>query len=154
MDKSSPCPIGFTVNEQLLCILEHNVDRRATEDVNFALRPIPAGTLTFQKKVYMTNDLLQMVKFVDDLVALMSGIQKASPQPIMKELVLSFPRLVPVKPPTADPESLQEILEKLQVLQCRQCRSVAEWLCPSLEFETTVRKMCLDYLMETCLCKH
>ena len=36
----------------------------------------------------------------------------------------------------------------------RQCHSVPEWLCPSLEFETTLRKMCLDYLMETCLCKH
>ena len=130
-DKSNRCPIGFTVNEQLLCILEHKVDRSATEDVTYALRPTPPGTTTFQRKVYITNDLLQMVEFVDDLLALMSGIHKASPQPQplsapqTEELLLSPEQLVPVKPPTAptaptaSSECLQEIAKELEVLQAR-----------------------------------
>ena len=75
---------GFTANEQTLTILQFTPDGRATEDVRYDLRRTAANCVTFQKKIYLTQDLNQVLQFVDDLLELTKGVQatlKDTPPP-------------------------------------------------------------------------
>ena len=53
-------------------------DGRATE-AHYDLRPHPRSCVTFQRKIYVTQKLADVLNFVDDLLGLMSQIAEQHP---------------------------------------------------------------------------
>ncbi|CAI8057313.1 hypothetical protein GBAR_LOCUS31239, partial [Geodia barretti] len=81
-EKRGVCSVGFTINEKILTIFQLVPDGRATQ-ARYALRPHPRSYITFQRKIYLTQKLADVLNFIEDLLALTSQIaEQHTPLPV------------------------------------------------------------------------
>ncbi|CAI8058500.1 hypothetical protein GBAR_LOCUS31810, partial [Geodia barretti] len=74
-------PVGFSANEHTMSIYQYVPGGKATEDMRYKLRRMK-DTVTFQRKDYLTQDLQQVISYVDDLLTLLQHVESELRQAI------------------------------------------------------------------------
>ena len=108
---------GITANEQVLSIIQHIPLGQATEDMRYSLRAKSVECVTFQKRDYITQDLLQVVRFMDDVLSLLQveADLHATPRP----LAISMETTKDAQDAYDKPSTLQVILDHITELDRR-----------------------------------
>ena len=109
---------GITANEQVLSIIQHIPLGQVTEDQRYSLRAKSVECVTFQKRDYITQDLLQVVRFMDDVLSLLLQVQAdlhATPRP----LAISTETTKDAQDAYDKPSTLQVILDHITELDRR-----------------------------------